>query len=491
MFDILLAVSRKSPTPLNWVWIRRLSIRRGKQKACHREMNDLRHGRLDQIHGTLPDRVARPTLGYVPQAMLSDVASAFGNCLTGPRYRTVEEGRIIAFLISPYAIVAGERHLDMERAVSVLERCVILGLPFRTNGSGERLFDPVEVVNGIKHLHFSRGEPIWIERSVRMLRRLMAEALRGAPHDTPPNLSLLEEEAYTVTIRRRFSLAGYRNGDIVRLRLPLPLEGFDNVRVLLPSATGIDHRVLSSRVEVRATVSDSSDIEIGAEVRFTARPRVLADQPSPTETEFALWTRPREGLIKVDSQIRDLARYISNGVDEPWTVMGRLWDYLFDKYQWGFLHYDQIDPADPLSAIQRTCRFDCMTGSAFLASLCRALGLPARLVSGYTLNPVLPTAHSWCEVWLPGSGWAAFDLYSLDLAGGDRDSPWRHHFFGRLDHRFVSERYPLEFCGTGSVRLPRAWQLFSCRRDEGAESTYEALDTGALVLREIVDVVRG
>lgn len=423
--------------------------------------------------------------------MLETTASEFGSALTGPRYRTIEEGRIIAFLTSPYAVVAGEHHVDVERAISILERCVSLGLPFCTNQSGERLYDPVEVVNGIKHLHFSMGEPIWMERSVRMLRRLMSEALPGAARDTPPDLSRLDEGSYTVTIWRRFGLAAHGRGESLRLRLPLPLEGIADVRVLLPASTDIDHRILPGRVEVRATVAEFPELEIGAEVRFTARPQALAEQPAPDEAERSLWTRPREGLIKVDKTISDLAQHIAAGAQEPWTIMSRFWDYLFDTFQLGFIHYDRIDPANPLSEVLRTRRFDCMTGSALLASLCRALGLPARLVSGYTLNPVMPTAHTWCEVWLPGSGWSAFDLYALDLAGGDRDSPWRHHFFGRLDHRFVSERLPLAFCGTGSIRLPPAWQLISCRRDDGAETTYQALDTGALIYSELVNVVRG
>jgi transglutaminase-like putative cysteine protease len=46
--------------------------------------------------------------------------------------------------------------------------------------------------------------------------------------------------------------------------------------------------------------------------------------------------------------------------------------------------------------------------------LCRAIGIPARYVSGYFLNTALrprevEASHAWIDAWLPGFGWASFD----------------------------------------------------------------------------------
>jgi transglutaminase-like putative cysteine protease len=53
---------------------------------------------------------------------------------------------------------------------------------------------------------------------------------------------------------------------------------------------------------------------------------------------------------------------------------------------------------------------------------CRAVGLPARFVSGYQIDEPEESAHqlhAWSEVYLPGGGWRAFDP-SLGLAVADR-----------------------------------------------------------------------
>jgi len=101
---------------------------------------------------------------------------------------------------------------------------------------------------------------------------------------------------------------------------------------------------------------------------------------------------------------------------------------MFDELTLGAIHYDKLHPRNPLDWTLDNCLYDCRVGSALVVALCRARGIPARLVSGYTINPVLPTMHTWIEVWFDDNGWLPFDLYSMELCGGDRDSAWRHYF---------------------------------------------------------------
>lgn len=62
----------------------------------------------------------------------------------------------------------------------------------------------------------------------------------------------------------------------------------------------------------------------------------------------------------------------------------------------------------------------CRDFAAFFIEACRYLGLAARFVSGYLLNPGSDqhgSTHAWSEVYLPGAGWIGFDNTSGQVAG--------------------------------------------------------------------------
>ncbi len=130
--------------------------------------------------------------------------------------------------------------------------------------------------------------------------------------------------------------------------------------------------------------------------------------------------------------------------------------------------------------------YDCVTGSALLAALCRARDIPARLVGGYLLHVAAPTQHYWIEGW----GWAPFDLLSWDLSAGGRDPAWREIYFGRLDHRMVVERRPRLFSGAGSLRLPLASIMLNAPRGEGTAIAHHAIAGGASIYCDWIRVER-
>lgn len=66
-----------------------------------------------------------------------------------------------------------------------------------------------------------------------------------------------------------------------------------------------------------------------------------------------------------------------------------------------------------------TGRGSCRDMAVLFAEAARALGLGARIVSGYLYNPASPmgTTHAWAEVFVPGAGWITFDPTNRQMGG--------------------------------------------------------------------------
>jgi len=94
--------------------------------------------------------------------------------------------------------------------------------------------------------------------------------------------------------------------------------------------------------------------------------------------------------------------------------------HLADHIHHGFAHIGRLDgdpfsPADTLRERRGACRDTAM----LYVAACRALGLAARFVSGYSMHHPPEVSehelHAWAEVYLPGAGWRGYDP-SLGLA---------------------------------------------------------------------------
>ena len=270
----------------------------------------------------------------------ADMASHDPRIETTNRYRTVAEDRIIEVLLSPYQIAAGARALDLQVAQGILDRCIALGLPYRSAKEGCRFFDPVEVRNFIKYAHFRWREPIWLDRNVLTLRRLMAH-----PITTTANSRCLVE------IARKFNLSKHRVGELVRLGLPLPIEDpttGPHLSTFLPLTSrdaqiGFDE----ARLNVRIPVTERKSAEIGVRLQLNFPPESQRQTPQIESDEIALYTRKSEGLIKLNQRINDLARRLIGRESDRWTILNRIWDFMFDELTLGAIHYDNLHPLSP------------------------------------------------------------------------------------------------------------------------------------------------
>lgn len=67
-------------------------------------------------------------------------------------------------------------------------------------------------------------------------------------------------------------------------------------------------------------------------------------------------------------------------------------------------------------------RGDCTDYSDLFVALCRAQGIPARAVEGYTTSWSNVAQHSWAEVWLRDHGWVSFDPFRAEWLGTSFDT---------------------------------------------------------------------
>jgi transglutaminase-like putative cysteine protease len=97
--------------------------------------------------------------------------------------------------------------------------------------------------------------------------------------------------------------------------------------------------------------------------------------------------------------------------------------HLADHIHHGFAHIGRLE-GDPFTSADTLLerRGACRDTAMLFVEACRALGLAARFVSGYSMHHPPEVSehelHAWAEVYLPGAGWRGYDP-SLGLAVAD------------------------------------------------------------------------
>jgi transglutaminase-like putative cysteine protease len=404
---------------------------------------------------------------------------------TDGRYQVIEEERMVQALVTecwPHEALFGDAEGLRATARRVLERWVGQGLSCRTQG-GRRYFDPSQVLNFMKG---AAGDRVW-PCGIAAGRRAVRDFQRGRPAPTTP---LHSPARFQVELRRTFNLSKSAPGSIARLRIPVPYEADSQrgVEVELVEPTHpLDVQRAPGRLEVKVRVPEARTAAVAIRTRFTAFCQTVTVDPSRltaydrSDPEVALYTRPVEGFIRVTPRVLALAASLAGDAPDAWTALAAFWRFFFDRMMLGALHPDDLDPQDPLGDLVGGAWIDCFAGSALLVGLCRARGIPARLVGGLCLDVDAPTNHWWAEVLLPPYGWFPVDLMSWELAGGDlAQTRWSHHFFGNLDYRMKTECLPRIFVGPVGVTRPPAWYVLTTRDNEITEMAYCGIPDGVL-----------
>jgi hypothetical protein len=299
-------------------------------------------------------------------------------------------------------------------------------------------------------------------------------------------------------MRREWHAYTATAGRPVVLRLPLPLRqtqiGAATVRLLEPANVPVSIRELPGRVELRMdAVHAQGPIVAELEVELQGgeeRDALAAAAPmgSAALPEDEIWLRDREGLIVMSPAVRALADTLAQGCADAREFTSAAWHWLMSQLRFGDVHRSDLDANDPLGGLLASRRADCMLGSSLLAAVCRARGIPARLLTGYLLHPANLGPHSWAEVRLAPGVWVPFDFGSWCYCAGDPADPtWGAFYRGRVDARLIAEIAPRDFTGWGSAPPPQRWYRLEQLQGDAIGHTLHTAD-GALFRRDVLDL---
>jgi transglutaminase-like putative cysteine protease len=358
------------------------------------------------------------------------------------------------------------------QASALLSRWVTEGLVHR-HQAGDSRFDPVLLTD------FLLRDRAYREHLVPNGRRTVL-AMAGVP--TPPIAFDPRPRTFEVEFRRRVSVEAAPGP--LRVHLPAPLEDETQrtLRVTLHAPPAAKTRLGPGRLEVQLQPPpQGGQVSLSATILFEARAQDPSVVHAPPEPYDEVYLRPVEGLVRITPAVRSIAHDWGGRDPRPRAILESLWDMALRHLRPAHIHYDALDPTDPCaSVLDGGGACDCVTGSAILVAALRARGVPARLVSGYSLYDIAPSPHTWFEARLDDGVWAPFDLSSWNLCAGDfADVAWSRYFFARLDPRMRTQRLPRVFTGYPGVQLPRAWAMFQRFEDGFDTISFLSRESGA------------
>lgn len=124
-------------------------------------------------------------------------------------------------------------------------------------------------------------------------------------------------------------------------------------------------------------------------------------------------------MVQGDSEIRSLARQLTNGVKNEYEAVSAIINWVTDNIKYTF-NPPQYDASYTLS----TRSGNCQNFAHLSIALLRSVGIPARIVGGITLkegwkvpidakNSIVQSmgqgGHAWLEVYFPDLGWLPYD----------------------------------------------------------------------------------
>ena len=139
--------------------------------------------------------------------------------------------------------------------------------------------------------------------------------------------------------------------------------------------------------------------------RYQGEDALQFGKPQHFTGDMQMYLQPEETIQSEDPEIKELALRLIEGSEDFWEAACRLSAWVAENIK------GSINGGSALEALQRGDG-SCGPQSMLLAALCRASGIPARVVWGCVYTPEYGGSfghHGWTEVYMGDAGWIPVD----------------------------------------------------------------------------------
>lgn len=199
--------------------------------------------------------------------------------------------------------------------------------------------------------------------------------------------------------------------------------------------------------QIRQNLSYSFSFQ-GHPVRFTLNDELILGQPLPADVLSFL--QASEYIQSDHLAIQRLADQLKGGTKQLSTIVNNYFQYVYNI------------PASKTSELTDAIRAltnqsaSCNGKSRLLVALCRATGIPARVVGGIILTQEEKrTSHLWTEIWM-GDQWVPFD----PLNGHFAYLPANFLELYRGDHFLITHTPDIDFDYSFSIQKENYYEPF-------------------------------
>ncbi|MGE0130138.1 MAG: transglutaminase domain-containing protein [Blastocatellales bacterium] len=209
--------------------------------------------------------------------------------------------------------------------------------------------------------------------------------------------------------------------------------------------------------------NDSAVIVTSSARRIPEKLTVHIPVMAVTGAEFALFLNPTAQINSKDPAIIALAKQIAGDDKDGRSVARKIGEWTYRNLKWKKVESDTVDTLASRAA-------DCLEHSELYVALARALGLPARVVTGAALSGGSFGAHAWVEIYLGkwvelDPTWGLMDHVDATHLRFDGDAFTSYAMLNQIELEITSARRTVADYQRDPIRLIKEFSLDPATRD--------------------------